>query len=613
MDGTSVICKLYVKESSVTSMTVDCQERLYAINKIPGGFTKKECKNKESELISAKIIQNALTPSIDPTFCHHVIASVVVTHYPKNAPFEALAINALSALMRYAGIPANVVGAESLTYNKDKQEWRTPANDNAFLIVAGCGQGVYYMYYTGPELNQNILNKGTALAYQKAYKKIAHTYQILPTFKSDFKYKHQESKAFLFDAKEIVNLYLAGDSAAISEKKNTFISNWDHPVGHIKWRAAVNAILKAHFSWHRTRLAKRELDAFAETFADYELTKHTASCMIKRNEAEAVSIGFVTTANGNEHQIVDSLAQENNRKFILQTNNIGEQCKSDNIDASFIRNGIKNYIGDDKFTRVVVENLMQSDFTCATIAAICSLKASGARFTSAIAPLSIGLIINNMMSKSIVDIIKDERDLLVDAHCNFIGSKNGISVFDFITTQNTCIPLAAIEQMFIDSDEYLKQAVNKVIELEKHKKKHTNNNNHAQEDKSQSQKKDKEIYTLQLSQKALSKVKEEISKLREIIKCSIILKDNTISLEGKNIHQSINTLLTEIYRPADDLEFQALYAKVVKFDERYAHCKLLDGREIKLKRANLKKEVNEKSGLILVWKGRSWLCIDACL
>ncbi|MCX7883929.1 MAG: polyribonucleotide nucleotidyltransferase [Caloramator sp.] len=93
-------------------LSVDYEERLYAVGKIPGGFIKREGKPTEKAILSARAIDRPLRPLFPKGYRNDVqIVCTVLSVDPDNPP-ELLAMNGASLALCISDIPFdNPVGA----------------------------------------------------------------------------------------------------------------------------------------------------------------------------------------------------------------------------------------------------------------------------------------------------------------------------------------------------------------------------------------------------------------------------------------------------------------------------------------------------------------------
>ncbi len=123
-------------------LTVEYQERTYAMGKIPGGFIKREGKPKDEEILTARLIDRPLRPLFPNGLTHEIqIVAMVLSSDGKNDA-DILAINAASAALFISDIPFhNPIGAvriskidDSLIINPTFEEREKSVMD---LVVVG--------------------------------------------------------------------------------------------------------------------------------------------------------------------------------------------------------------------------------------------------------------------------------------------------------------------------------------------------------------------------------------------------------------------------------------------------------------------------------------------
>ncbi|KXG76917.1 Polyribonucleotide nucleotidyltransferase [Fervidicola ferrireducens] len=96
-------------------LTVDYEERLYAVGKIPGGFIKREGKPSEKAILSARVIDRPLRPLFPKGFRNDIqIIATILSVDQDNTP-DVVAINGASIALCISDIPfEGPVGAVSV-------------------------------------------------------------------------------------------------------------------------------------------------------------------------------------------------------------------------------------------------------------------------------------------------------------------------------------------------------------------------------------------------------------------------------------------------------------------------------------------------------------------
>jgi polyribonucleotide nucleotidyltransferase len=86
-------------------LTVDVEERMYAIGKIPGSFFRREGRPGTDAILTARLIDRPLRPSFVDGLRNEIQVVVTILSLDPQDPYDALAINAASASTQLAGLP----------------------------------------------------------------------------------------------------------------------------------------------------------------------------------------------------------------------------------------------------------------------------------------------------------------------------------------------------------------------------------------------------------------------------------------------------------------------------------------------------------------------------
>ncbi|MBU2101944.1 MAG: polyribonucleotide nucleotidyltransferase, partial [Candidatus Omnitrophica bacterium] len=112
------------KDKGFLPLTVEYQERTYAMGKIPGGFIKREGRPKDAEILSARLIDRPLRPLFPAGITNEIqIVAMVLSSDAENDP-DVLAINAASCALIISDIPFEIPVAAV----------RVSKVDNAFVV-----------------------------------------------------------------------------------------------------------------------------------------------------------------------------------------------------------------------------------------------------------------------------------------------------------------------------------------------------------------------------------------------------------------------------------------------------------------------------------------------
>jgi polyribonucleotide nucleotidyltransferase len=86
-------------------LTVDVEERMYAVGRIPGSFFRREGRPGTDAILTCRLIDRPLRPSFVDGLRNEIQIVVTVLSLDPQDPYDALAINAASASTQLAGLP----------------------------------------------------------------------------------------------------------------------------------------------------------------------------------------------------------------------------------------------------------------------------------------------------------------------------------------------------------------------------------------------------------------------------------------------------------------------------------------------------------------------------
>ncbi len=93
-------------------LTVDVEERMYAVGRIPGSFFRREGRASEDAILTCRLIDRPLRPTFKKGLRNEVQVVITVLALEQDTPYDVLAINAASASTQISGLPfSGPVGA----------------------------------------------------------------------------------------------------------------------------------------------------------------------------------------------------------------------------------------------------------------------------------------------------------------------------------------------------------------------------------------------------------------------------------------------------------------------------------------------------------------------
>lgn len=153
-------------------LTVDYEERMYSVGKIPGGFIKREGRPTEKAILAARLTDRPLRPLFPKGFRNAVhIVSTVMSMDQDNPP-EIASINGASIALSISDIPfAGPVGAVMIGYvdgelvvNPDMEQRE---KSDLHLTVAGTSDAIMMVESGAKEVSQEVFIDALLLAHEE--------------------------------------------------------------------------------------------------------------------------------------------------------------------------------------------------------------------------------------------------------------------------------------------------------------------------------------------------------------------------------------------------------------------------------------------------------------
>ena len=123
-------------------LTVDFEERMYSVGRIPGSFFRREGRPSEQAILTCRLIDRPLRPSFADGYRNETHIVVTSLSVDQENPFDVVALNGASAALAVSGLPfEGPIGGVRLALKKG--EWVAFATEEDLtesvfeLVVAG--------------------------------------------------------------------------------------------------------------------------------------------------------------------------------------------------------------------------------------------------------------------------------------------------------------------------------------------------------------------------------------------------------------------------------------------------------------------------------------------
>ncbi len=159
-------------------LTVDYEERLYSVGKIPGGFIKREGRPSEKAILSGRLIDRPIRPLFPKGFRNDVQVIATVMSVDQDNPPDITAINGASTALTLSDVPfQGPIGAVSIGL-VDNQFVINPTVSQAekslmHLSVAGTKDAVMMVECRAKEVPENVMLDAIMFAHAEIKKIVA--------------------------------------------------------------------------------------------------------------------------------------------------------------------------------------------------------------------------------------------------------------------------------------------------------------------------------------------------------------------------------------------------------------------------------------------------------
>jgi len=143
-------------------LTVNYQEKSYAVGKVPGGYFKREGRPTEKETLTSRLIDRPLRPLFPKGFLNEIQVITTVMSLDPNAASDITAIIGAAAALAISGIPFNGPLAAARVGYRDGQYLLNPSraqleDSQLNLVVAGTRHAVSMVESEADQLSEEVM------------------------------------------------------------------------------------------------------------------------------------------------------------------------------------------------------------------------------------------------------------------------------------------------------------------------------------------------------------------------------------------------------------------------------------------------------------------------
>lgn len=445
-------------------------EKLYSVGKIPGGFIKREGRPTDNATLAARMIDRPMRPMFPENFRNEVqVVNTVLSVEQDNSP-ELTAMFGSSLATSISEVPFDgpIAGVKvghidgNFIINPTPEELEKSDLD---LTVAGTKEAINMVEAGAKEVSEELMLEALMFGHEaikelvefqeKIIKEIGkpkmeyEVLEITDELKTEVRTLAEEKLNSAMRIKEKLEKY-----AAIDKVKEDIVSKYENEnlelkdtelkelitkvklvLEEIEYEIFRQIVVKEH-----TRADGRKMDEIRPLSTDIDLLPRThGSALFTRGETQALAV--TTLGALGEHQILDGLSLEDEKRFMLhynfpafsvgETGRYGAPCRREIGHGALGERALSQVIpSEDEFpyTIRVVSEILESNGSSsqATICAGCmSLMAAGVPIKAPVAGIAMGLITAGDDYTILTD-IQGMEDHLGDMDFKVGGTKKGI-------------------------------------------------------------------------------------------------------------------------------------------------------------------------------------------
>ena len=468
----AVVSKTVNLLSDFFPLTVNYQEKLYSVGKIPGGFIKREGRPSEAATLAARMIDRPMRPLFPDGFKNETQVISTVLSVDQDCSPELTAMFASSLAVSISKIPFNgpIAGVKvgrvdgEFVINPTPEQLERSELD---LTVAGTKEAINMVESSAKQVSEDIMLEALMFGHEAVKELIKFQEEIIAEIgvekmeyetlvpeeelveritnlisdKMDkaLRIKDKLEKYAAIDAiKEEINDLLTSENEGTmkDEELQELLVKGQMVVSDIEYKLFRSIVVK-----EKLRADGRKMDEIRPLSTDIDLLPRThGSALFTRGETQALSI--TTLGALNEHQIIDGLSMEDQKRFMLHYNfpqfSVGETGRYGAPGRREIGHGalgekaLAQVIPSEEefpYTIRVVSEILESNGSSsqASICAGCmSLMAAGVPIKAPVAGIAMGLITHEDQYTILTD-IQGMEDHLGDMDFKVAGTKDGIT------------------------------------------------------------------------------------------------------------------------------------------------------------------------------------------
>ena len=218
-------------------LSVDFEEKLYSVGRIPGSFNRREGRPGEKGILTSRVIDRPIRPLFPYDFRNDVSVMCTVMAVDHDCSPEIAALIGTSAALAISDIPWNGPVAAlkvglvdgKLVFNPDSEQRKVSDLD---VTVVSTGKKVVMIEAGANEVPNDVMFEAIRSAHEENQKQIALINQMVAEIgKPKFDYPHADFNQELFD-KIAADFMDEAKAAMDTDDKNVREARWNEMIEH---------------------------------------------------------------------------------------------------------------------------------------------------------------------------------------------------------------------------------------------------------------------------------------------------------------------------------------------------------------------------------------------
>ncbi|WP_042223729.1 polyribonucleotide nucleotidyltransferase [Oceanobacillus manasiensis] len=445
-------------------LTVNYEERLYAVGKIPGGFIKREGRPSEKAILSSRLIDRPIRPLFPDGFRNEVQVISTVMSVDQDCPSEiaamvgssiALSVSDIPFAEPIAGVNVGRVDGEFIINPTIEQEEKSDIE----LTVAGTKDAINMVEAGADEVPEEVMLEAIMFGHKEIIRLVEFQEEIVKAV------GQEKSAVKLFDLDEEIKKKVEAEAAedliaaiqvkekharedAISKVKEEVLASYeDEEDADIlkQVKSVLDKMVKDEvrrlITKEKVRPDGRKIDEIRQLSSRINVLPRThGSGLFTRGQTQALSV--CTLGALGDVQILDGLDLEESKRFMHHYNfpqySVGETGPIRGPGRREIGHGalgeraLEKVIPSDKdfpYTIRLVSEVLESNGSTSQ-ASICAstlaMMAAGVPIKAPVAGIAMGLV-KSGEDYSILTDIQGMEDALGDMDFKVAGTSKGVT------------------------------------------------------------------------------------------------------------------------------------------------------------------------------------------